>query len=49
MAFIKLRQVFIEALILNYFDLKCYIQIEMDISDYTIGGIFNQLNLYDSS
>ena len=30
--FIKLRQVFVEALILNHFDLKRYIQIKMNAS-----------------
>ena len=39
--FIKLRQAFIEALILNHFDLECHIQIKIDISSYIISGIFN--------
>ena len=42
-AFIKLKQAFVEALILNYFDLEYHIKIEMDISGYIIGGIFSQL------
>ena len=41
--FTKLRQAFIEALILNHFDLECHIQIETDASSYVIGGIFSQL------
>ncbi len=36
---------FVETLILNYFDPECYIQIEMDISGYVISRIFNQLTL----
>lgn len=41
-AFNKLRQVFIKAPILNYFDLERYIYIKMDISTcYAIGGIFS--------
>lgn len=46
--FTKLKQVFTEALLLNHFDLECYIQIE-NASGYAIGGIFSQLisdNLY---
>ena len=31
LAFIKLRQAFIEAPILHYFNLKCHIKIETDI------------------
>ena len=41
-AFIELKQTFVEALILNYFDLKRHIKIEMDISGYAIGAILNQ-------
>ena len=47
--FTKLRQVFMEALILNYFDLKRHIQIEMDFLGYAISEIFNQLILNDLS
>ena len=39
-AFTKLRQMFIKALILNYFDPEHHIQIETDVSGYTIGEIF---------
>lgn len=42
-AFVKLRQMFIKLLIFNYFDLKCYIWIEINISTYTIYDILNQL------
>ena len=45
LAFTKLRQAFVKASILHYFDPECSIQIEMDISGYTIGGIFSQLTL----
>ena len=45
--FIKLRQAFVEAPILNHFDSKCHIQIEIDVSGYAIGGIFSQLTLND--
>ena len=38
---------FIEALILNHFDPKYYIQIKIDVSDYTIDGIFYELTLDD--
>lgn len=40
-AFIKLRQAFVEALILNHFDLECHIQIETDASGYSIGKILS--------
>ena len=39
-----LRQAFIEALILQYFDLKNHIQIETDASGYAISGVFSQLS-----
>ncbi len=45
--FIKLRQVFIKALILNYLDLECHIQIETDTSSYVISKILNQLTSDD--
>ena len=35
--FTKLRQGFDKALILHYFDLKCYIRIQTDKSGYVIG------------
>ena len=40
-----LRQTFIKALILLYFDLKSYIQIKTNASSYAISGILNQLKL----
>lgn len=45
--FTKLKQVFIEAPILNPLDLEHYIQIETDISSYGICEIFSQLILDD--
>ena len=42
-AFIKLRQVFIKAPILNYFDPERHIQTKMDASGYIISGILSQL------
>ncbi len=42
-AFTKLRQVFVEAPILNHFYPECYIQIETDASGYAIGGILSWL------
>ncbi len=45
--FTKLKQAFIKASILNYFDLEHYIQIETDISNYVIDGIYNQLTSAD--
>ena len=41
LAFIHLRQAFIEALILYHFDPKCYIRIETNISGYAIGEILS--------
>ena len=41
-AFTKLRQVFVEASILNHFDHKRHIQIEIDTLGYVIGRILNQ-------
>ncbi len=38
-----MRQAFIKALILYYFDLKYYIWIETNILGYAIGEIFSQL------
>ena len=43
LAFTKLRQAFIKALILHHFDLERYIQIEINISGYAIGRILSQL------
>ncbi len=46
-SFIKLRQAFVEAPILNHFDSKHHIWIEIDASGYTISEIFSQLTLDD--
>ena len=43
--FTKLKQAFVKALILYYFDLEHYIQVETDISGYAIGGVFGKLTL----
>ncbi len=48
-AFTKLRQVFVEAPILNHFDPERHIQIETDAFGYAIGGILSQLTSDDSS
>ena len=48
MAFTKLRQAFIKALILHHFDLECHIWVETDRSGYAISGVFNQLILDNS-
>ena len=42
-AFTKLRQAFVEALILNHFDPEHHIRIEMDALGYAISGILSQL------
>ena len=42
-AFNKLRQVFTKTLILWNIDLKCHIQIETNVSGYTIGRVLSQL------
>ena len=39
--FTKLRKVFVKAPILHYFDLKCYIRIETDVSGYAIDGVLS--------
>lgn len=41
LAFAKLRQVFIKAPILNYFNLKFYIQVESNVSRYIINRVIN--------
>ncbi len=46
-AFIKLRQAFVEAPILNHFDPKRHIRIETDVSGYAIGRILSQLTSDD--
>ena len=43
-AFNRLKQAFIEAPILQYFDSEGYIQIETDASGYTIGEVLSQLS-----
>ena len=43
LTFTKLRQAFIKAPILHHFDPERYIQIEMDVSGYAIGGVLSQL------
>ena len=45
LAFTQLRQACVEALILYYLNLKCYIQIETKVSRYAIDRILNQLIL----
>ena len=42
-AFMKLKQAFVGAPILNHFDLEHCIQIEIDALGYAIGGILSQL------
>lgn len=49
LAFTKLRQTFIKALILYYFDLEYYILIKTHLFKYKNGGILNQLTLNDLS
>lgn len=41
--FWQLNQVFIKAFIIYQFNIKHFIQIETNIFDYDICGIFNQL------
>lgn len=41
--FMKIRQKFIQALILYYFDPKYYVWIEINLSDYIINRVQNQL------
>ena len=47
LAFTKLRQAFLKALILYHFNLKRHIWIETDVSGYTISKILSQLTLND--
>ena len=47
--FIKLRQVFLQALIFYHFELEDHIRIEIDVSGYAIGRLFSQLALNNSS
>ena len=48
LAFTKLRQVFLKALILYHFNPERHIRIETDKSDYVISGILSQLTLDNS-
>ena len=41
LAFTKLKQAFLKALILLHFDPECHIWIEADASGYTIGGVLS--------
>lgn len=43
--FISLQKVFIKAPILHHFDLKCHILIRINISSYSIKGVFKQITL----
>ena len=47
LAFIKLKQAFVKTSILNYFNPECHICIEIDISGYSIGGVFSRLTSDD--
>lgn len=40
-AFIYLQKVLIKALILHHFDIKHYIQIQIDVSSYVIGKVLS--------
>ena len=40
-ALIKLKEVFVEALILNHFNPKYYIQIKTNLSSYAMSKIFS--------
>ena len=44
LAFTQLRQTFVEARILHYFDPESNIRIKTDVSGYTIGGVSSQLS-----
>ena len=45
LAFIRLWKALSKALILQYFDLECHIQIEINTSSYAIGWVLSQLTL----
>ena len=47
LAFSKLRQAFLKAPILHHFNPERHIQIETDVSGYTIGRVLSQLTLDD--
>ena len=44
LAFIQLRQAFVEAPILHHFDLESLLRIETDPSSYAIGSVLSQLS-----
>ena len=45
LVFAELRQAFVKALILYYFDPELHIRIDTDASEYVISGVFSQLTL----
>ena len=47
LAFTKLGQAFIKAIILHFFDMQYHILIKTDVSSYVIGEVFGQLILDD--
>ena len=49
LAFTQLRQAFVEAPILYYFNPETHIRIETDVSGYTIGSILSQLSFETKS
>ena len=49
LAFTKLRQAFLKALILHHFDPEFHVRIETDALGYAISGVLSQLTLDDLS
>lgn len=49
LTFVNLRQVFIKTSIFYYFDSEYHICVKIDISDYVINSVVNQLTLDNSS
>lgn len=47
LVFTKLRQIFVIIVIFNHFYLEFYIRIKIDISNYTLGKVYSQLELDD--
>ena len=47
LAFIKLRQIFVRALIFHHLDLERHILVETDVLGYAVDGILDQLILED--